>query len=191
MTYARERGSLFYVGDEGTGVVEVSLTGRVLSSLDLSGVVPRNGIEGVTIDEKGTLYLVAEQIQDGIIAPKAQSQLIVLTAPVPAPETWGMTIAGLGLPGIAARRRIRGGQAQCVGTAAGGKMRDRRSTTTCIARRAKSGAELARKWERAPSISAKLHSLRVTSAKGFCARVARANSPKGSPGPRISSRVSA
>lgn len=91
-------------------LVEVTRTGQVLSSFDLSGVLPQNAIEGVTVDEKGTIYLVAEQIQDGILPPNPQSQLIVLTAAVPEPETWGMMLAGLGLLGAAARRRQRAGQ---------------------------------------------------------------------------------
>ena len=62
------------------------------------------------MDEKGTIYLVAEQIQDGILPPNPQSQLIVLTAAVPEPETWGMMLAGLGLLGAAARRRQSAGQ---------------------------------------------------------------------------------
>ena len=88
-------------------LVEVTRTGQVLSSFDLSGVLPQNAIEGVTVDEKGTIYLVAEQIQDGILPPNPQSQLI---AAVPEPETWGMMLAGLGLLGAAARRRQRAGQ---------------------------------------------------------------------------------
>lgn len=91
-------------------LVEVTRTGQVLSSFDLSGVLPQNAIEGVTVDEKGTIYLVAEQIQDGILPPNPQSQLIVLTAAVPEPETWGMMLAGLGLLGAAARRRQSAGQ---------------------------------------------------------------------------------
>jgi uncharacterized protein YjiK len=33
VTYARDRGSLFFVGDEGLGVVEISLTGQTLGSM--------------------------------------------------------------------------------------------------------------------------------------------------------------
>jgi len=65
-------------------------------------VLPANAIEGVTVDERGTIYLVAEQA--GVLGGK--SQLIVLT-PVPEPSTYAMMIAGIGLLGFMARRRQR------------------------------------------------------------------------------------
>ncbi|GAA5161552.1 SdiA-regulated domain-containing protein [Viridibacterium curvum] len=86
-------------------LIEVTRTGTVLSTLDLTNVLPDNGIEGVTIDESGTIYLIAEQDQTANAVANAASKLIVLTAPVPEPGTWAMLIAGLGLTGIAARRR--------------------------------------------------------------------------------------
>jgi uncharacterized protein YjiK len=90
-------------------LVEVTRTGEVLSRLDLSNILAHNGIEGVTVDEKGTIYLVAEQIQDGSNFPgdlNPKSQLIVLTAPVPEPETWAMLLAGLaGVAAFARRQR--------------------------------------------------------------------------------------
>lgn len=86
-------------------LLEVTRSGQILSSLDLSTIAPHNAIEGVTIDEKGVIYLVAEQAQDGSIAADlAQSRLIVLSAPVPEPESWAMFAAGLALLGAAARR---------------------------------------------------------------------------------------
>lgn len=85
-------------------LVEATRTGVILSTFDLSNVLPHNAIEGVTIDEKGVIYLVAEQAQDGSEnAAVAQSKLIVL-APVPEPETYALMLAGLGLLGFAARR---------------------------------------------------------------------------------------
>jgi hypothetical protein len=69
--------------------------------------LPHNAIEGVTVDENGTIYLVAEQVQDGSnLDPNPKSQLIVLAAPVPEPETYAMMLAGMGLLAFAARRRI-------------------------------------------------------------------------------------
>ncbi|MDO9199609.1 SdiA-regulated domain-containing protein [Rhodoferax sp.] len=88
-------------------LIEVDRSGQVISSFDLSGVLANNGIEGVTVDEKGTIYLVAEQLQDqyavGIVNPK--SQLIVLSAPVPEPETYAMMLAGVGLLRFVSRRK--------------------------------------------------------------------------------------
>ena len=81
-------------------LVEVNRSGQVLSSLDLSAFTP-NDIEGVTIDELGRIYLVAEDSGFG------QSRLLVLTA-VPEPATWAMWLVGLAAVG-ATRRQARGG----------------------------------------------------------------------------------
>lgn len=89
-------------------LVETDRQGNIKSFFDLSNVLPHNAIEGVTIDENGTIYLVAEQVQDGTALPNEKSQLIVLSstlAPIPEPETYAMLIAGLGLMGFMAGRR--------------------------------------------------------------------------------------
>jgi uncharacterized protein YjiK len=86
-------------------LLEVTRTGVVKSFFDLSTVLPHNAIEGVTVGEDGTIYLVAEQVQDNTALPGEKSFLVVLTAPVPEPETYAMLLAGLGLVGAAARRR--------------------------------------------------------------------------------------
>ena len=86
-------------------LLEVTRAGAIKSRFDLSSVLAGNGIEGVTIDDKGTIYLVAEQLQpDGVSLAGAKSQLIVLS-PVPEPESYAMMLAGLGLLGFAARRK--------------------------------------------------------------------------------------
>lgn len=68
-------------------LVEINRSGAVLSMLDLSGLTSQP-IEGVTVDEHGTIYLVAEQ------GNALQSQLIVLSA-VPEPDA--LLLAGMGL----------------------------------------------------------------------------------------------
>lgn len=88
-------------------LLEVTRAGVIVSQFDLSGVLPRNAIEGVTIDENGTIYLIAEQDQLAGAPIGSQSQLIVLSsvAAVPEPETWGLMLAGLGVIGFMAKRR--------------------------------------------------------------------------------------
>jgi len=92
-------------------LIEVDRSGNVMGSFDLSKVLAHNAIEGVTIDEKGVIYLVAEQIQDGSNLPgdpNPASQLIVLTPAVPEPASVALLLAGLGIVGAAARRSRRG-----------------------------------------------------------------------------------
>jgi uncharacterized protein YjiK len=80
-------------------LIEINRSGVILSSFDLSGVTTQS-IEGVTVDQNGTIYLVAED------SGTPNSKLFVLTAaPVPEAETWAMMLAGLGLVGFAAARR--------------------------------------------------------------------------------------
>ncbi|MCB2004742.1 MAG: PEP-CTERM sorting domain-containing protein [Rhodoferax sp.] len=79
-------------------MVEATRTGQVVGSLDISGIT-NQAIEGVTIDNLGNIYLVAED------SGTPNSRLFVLTTPVPEPETWAMMAAGLALLGWRARRR--------------------------------------------------------------------------------------
>jgi hypothetical protein len=77
-------------------LIEINRSGSVLSSLDLSSITSQ-AIEGVTVDEKGTIYLVAED------SGTPNSRLIVLT-PVPEPESWALMLGGLAVVGAMARR---------------------------------------------------------------------------------------
>ncbi|MFT3930965.1 MAG: SdiA-regulated domain-containing protein [Spongiibacteraceae bacterium] len=78
------------------------LTGNVLSSFDLSGLTMQ-AIEGVTVDELGNIYLVAED------SGTPSSRLFVLSssvAPVPVPAAaWLMGSALFGLGAFAKRKR--------------------------------------------------------------------------------------
>jgi uncharacterized protein YjiK len=78
-------------------LVETSRTGTILSSFDLASLTTQ-AIEGVTVDELGTIYLVAED------TGSPSSRLFVLT-PVPEPETHAMLLVGLALVGCRLRQR--------------------------------------------------------------------------------------
>ena len=78
-------------------LVETNRSGIVLSSFDLSGITTQ-AIEGVTVDQFGRNYLVAED------TGQPNSMLFVLS-PVPEPETYAMLLPGLGLMGFMTRRR--------------------------------------------------------------------------------------
>lgn len=70
ITYARDRNSLFFVGDEGEGVVEVSLTGQTLSSMRFSGwpaATRHNDAEGLTYLGGGMLVVAEERLQDAFL----------------------------------------------------------------------------------------------------------------------------
>ncbi len=82
-------------------LVEVTRSGQIVGSLDIAGLT-NQAIEGVTIDNLGTIYLVAED------SGTPNSRLFVLT-PVPEPGTWAMMAGGLALLGWQTRRIRRGG----------------------------------------------------------------------------------
>jgi uncharacterized protein YjiK len=80
-------------------LIEIDRAGNTLSSLDLASFTAQ-AIEGVTVDELGTIYLVAEDSGTG------NSRLLVLT-PVPEPQTYALMLAGLLTLGALARRQQR------------------------------------------------------------------------------------
>jgi uncharacterized protein YjiK len=83
-------------------LVETTRSGQLVSSLDLSGLTTTQAIEGLTIDERGVIYLVAEQAQGSGAPADAASRLFVLS-PVPEPGPWVLMAGGLAL--LAWRRR--------------------------------------------------------------------------------------
>lgn len=85
-------GNLLILSQESARLMEVSRSGQVLGSIDLSSMA--DNIEGVTIDNKGTIYLVGEN-----------PELYVLSAPVPEAQTWAMLVAGLGALAVVTRRK--------------------------------------------------------------------------------------
>lgn len=67
ITFAKDRKSLFFVGDEGLGVVELSLTGKVKSTMAFSAWPSRtqhNDAEGLTYLGNGVLVVGEERLQD-------------------------------------------------------------------------------------------------------------------------------
>ncbi|MDP1541282.1 MAG: SdiA-regulated domain-containing protein, partial [Moraxellaceae bacterium] len=67
VTYARDRGTLFFVGDEGTGVIETSLTGQTIGymNFDWSGTgSTKHDTEGLTYLGGGVLVSGEERLQD-------------------------------------------------------------------------------------------------------------------------------
>lgn len=89
-------------------LIEVDRSGQEKSRFNLAGILPANAIEGVTVAPDGTIYLVAEHDQSGLLpfGVEAKSQLIVLT-PVPEPHTYAMLLAGLAVTACGLRRRDR------------------------------------------------------------------------------------
>lgn len=67
VTFASDRGSLFFVGDEGTGVIEVSLTGQTLGSMafDWTGTgSTKHDTEALTYLGGGVLVVGEERLVD-------------------------------------------------------------------------------------------------------------------------------
>ena len=89
--------NLLLLSLESRKLLEVNLQGQVLSSFDLAGVTAQ-AIEGVTVDQFGTIYLVAEDSGSG------NSRLFVLSA-VPEPGSYALMALGLAFVGWRARRR--------------------------------------------------------------------------------------
>jgi len=88
-----DQNNLLILSQETPRLMEVSRDGQILSSFDLAAIAP--DIEGLTIDSNGTIYLTGE------------TPLLYVLTPVPEPTRHAMLLAGLGLFGFIARRRLR------------------------------------------------------------------------------------
>lgn len=67
VAYARDRGTLFFVGDEGTGVVEISRTGQILGSMAFNWAntgSSQHDTEGLTYLGGNTLVVSEERLVD-------------------------------------------------------------------------------------------------------------------------------
>jgi uncharacterized protein YjiK len=82
------------------GLKEMTRAGAVLSSLTLPSGTSQ--IEGITMDDRGYIYLVSDNGDFG--SSQIASSLFVY-APVPEPETYALMLAGLALLSGVARRR--------------------------------------------------------------------------------------
>ena len=84
--------------------MEINSAGTILSAFDLSGLT-NQAIEGVTVDELGRIYLVAED------SGTPNSRLFVLTpAPIPVPAAAWLFVSALA--GLASVVRSRHGRAR-------------------------------------------------------------------------------
>ena len=101
VTYARDRGTLFFVGDEGLGVVEISRTGQTLGSMafDWTGTGSSNqDAEGLTYLGNGVLVLAEERLQDAYRFSDAAGRSVAL-----ASTAWasiGSKVGHVGAEGI-------------------------------------------------------------------------------------------
>jgi uncharacterized protein YjiK len=90
--------NLLFLSQEDNKIVEMTRTGTTVSSLDISFLGSHN-IEGITMDDNGTLYLAAERTIAG-----GGSTLYVLNA-VPEPSSCALLALGTLAPWALSRRK--------------------------------------------------------------------------------------
>ena len=105
------RDNLLILSGRSFKLLEVTQTGTVVSTYDLSGfkslVDPTNKggkFEGVTLDDMGNIYLVSD---DGDGPNQSYLVKLAFTGAVPEPASWAMMVGGFGLIGGTMRRRRR------------------------------------------------------------------------------------
>jgi uncharacterized protein YjiK len=101
VTYARDRQSLFIVGDEGLGVVEISLTGQTLSTMSFSGwpaASTNRDAEGLAYLGNGLLVVAEERLQDAFLfSYQAGGSVNLANAPS---VNFGPTVGNVGIEGL-------------------------------------------------------------------------------------------
>lgn len=94
-------GNLLVLTNAG-GLKEITRAGTVLSQLSLPAGTAQ--IEGITMDDRGYLYLVSD---NGDFGSSQYASSLFVYAPVPEPQSHALWLGGLGLLAGIARRRAR------------------------------------------------------------------------------------
>jgi uncharacterized protein YjiK len=102
VTFARDRGTLFFVGDEGQGVVEISLTGATVGSMRFSAwpaASSNNDAEGLAYLGNGQLVVAEERLQDAFLFSYSAGGSVNLA--LASSVDLGLTVGNVGIEGIA------------------------------------------------------------------------------------------
>ena len=101
VTDARDRGTLFFVGDEGHGVVEISRTRQTLGSMAFGNwpaASSHHDAEGLTYLGNGQLVVAEERLQDALrFTFLAGGSVALANAPT---VSIGTTVGNIGTEGI-------------------------------------------------------------------------------------------
>jgi uncharacterized protein YjiK len=99
-----DHGNLLFLSQESGRVVKTDRAGNILGSLSIplltGGPVPDQSHEGLTMDDNGIIYMVAENGGGDINNPE-----LWVYAPVPEPGPLSLMLAGLGALGFVVARR--------------------------------------------------------------------------------------
>lgn len=104
-----DQANLLILSQESGKIIEVDRAGNVMSQLTIALLPNTGGLsvqdqqhEGLTMDDRGYLYLVSENGGGDINHPE-----LWVYAPVPEPQSIAMLLVGLGVIGTLVRRRVR------------------------------------------------------------------------------------